>query len=126
MDSGLIVMDSPAMTDFVMTGLMGAGAHLMINCCGAGPANSMPFTVGASGPSAILPTIKVTGGSDYYKQPGNGIDIDAGVLLEKPECANEIAKTLEKYIIAVASGKSVCTETDKGFFINFPMEQYQA
>ena len=70
----LIFMDGPAMTDFVMTGYTGAGVQMMINTCGAGEGNKMPFAVGADSPSPILPIIKMTGSTEHYRRKSNKID----------------------------------------------------
>ena len=55
--TGLVVMDGPAVSDLVITGLVSAGAQLMLNCCGAGIANRVPFVVGADAPPPIMPVI---------------------------------------------------------------------
>jgi altronate dehydratase large subunit len=124
--SGLVVMDGPAMTDFVMTGLMGAGAHLMVNCCGAGIASKMPVVIGADRTSPILPVLKVTGNTRYFRQKENRIDFDAGVLQAHPERLPGRGKQLFELILAVASGKPARTEALQDFFVNFPMRYFQA
>ena len=123
---GLVVMDGPAMTDFVMTGLMGAGVHVMSNCCGAGPANLMPFVVGADTASPILPVIKVTGGQKHFRRKENRIDFNASMLLEQPEKTNKTGARLFKLILDTASGKTTRTERGQDFSLSFPMRFCQA
>lgn len=123
---GLVIMDGPAMTDFVMTGLMGAGVHLMISCSGVGVANKMPIMVGADSTSPILPVIKVTGSTHYFNQKENKIDFNAGTLLIHPDGLPQRGMKLLKLIIDVASGKMTCTEKGQNFFVNFPMQFHQA
>jgi altronate dehydratase large subunit len=124
--SGLVVMDGPAMTDFVMTGLMGAGAHMMVNCCGAGIANRMPTVLGADSTSPILPVVKVTGSTRYFKQKENRIDFSAGTIHAHPERLQGHGQKLFDLILNVASGKAARTEALQDFFVNFPMRFYQA
>lgn len=119
---GLVFMDGPAMTDFVMTGLMSAGAHMMINTCGAGEGNKMPFTVGADTPSPILPAFKMTGSPAYYAEPSNRIDFNAatGLTIE------ETAERLLEAIAGAASGTPVKTEAGRDCFLNIPTKFHQA
>jgi len=123
---GLVFMDGPAMTDFVMTGFMGAGVHVMINTCGAGEGNTMPFTVGADVPSPILPVIKMTGSPRHFRQKINKIDFNAGTLLNGEENAAKAAKRLIRMIIAVAAGKTTRTEKDQDYLLNIPVQFHQA
>jgi altronate dehydratase large subunit len=124
--SGLVVMDGPALTDFVMTGYLGAGIHLMVNCCGCGAANQMPFLVGASGSSPLLPVIKVTGSAAHFQRATNRIDFDASVLLDRPDEVAGLAERLGRLIGATASGQPTRTETMRDFSLNFPMRFHQA
>ena len=62
------MMDGPAMTHFVLTGFLAAGVHLVLNTCGAGAANAMPFVVGADAPPPILPVLKITASSDHFRR----------------------------------------------------------
>jgi altronate hydrolase len=126
MGGGLCIMDGPAMSDFVVTGLLGAGAHLMVNCCGSGPANAMPVIVGADGAPAIMPILKCSGGSSYAADPGNRIDFDAGILLESPDKSQEIAGHLVSRLVLTASGERTLTEGEQLFWLNFPFRYHQA
>jgi len=124
--NGLVFMDGPAMTDFVMTGYMASGVHIMINTCGAGEGNKMPFTVGADTPSAILPIIKMTGGTDHYKEPSNRIDFDATTVLSGGESIDMAAERLLAMILDTASGKPTMTEVPRDYMLNIPMRFHQA
>lgn len=122
--SGLCVMDGPALSDFVMTGYMGSGAHLTINCCGVGQANMAPVVVGASQASPILPIIKITGSKYYFRQRANRIDFSAGTA--NSAASNRQVVRLLKLISNVASGKPTRTETVAPYALNIPMKHYQA
>lgn len=124
--NGLVFMDGPAMTDFVMTGYMGAGVHLMINTCGSGQGNKMPFTVGADMPSPILPIIKMTGNTAFYRQRINKIDFDAATLLDGREDVHHAARRFERMILITASGKTARTESGGDYLLNIPVRFPQA
>jgi altronate dehydratase large subunit len=124
--NGLVFMDGPAMTDFVMTGFMGSGIHLMLNTCGEGPGNTMPFTVGADMPSPILPVIKITGSTAYFRQKANNIDFDTGSLLTGTEDKEHAAERLLRLINDVASGKTTRTEQGQDYLLNIPVRYHQA
>lgn len=123
---GLVFMDGPAMTDFVMTGYMSAGVHLMINTCGAGEGNKMPFTVGADAPSPILPVLKMTGSSDHFAEPSNRIDFDAAPVHRGDETHDQAAKRLLKAVLDMASGSPGATEHPLECALNIPVLFHQA
>ncbi len=120
---GLILMDGPAMTDFVMAGLMGAGAQLMINTCGAGAGNKMPFTVGADTPSPILPVLKMSGSEEYTADSGNCIDFCAA---PSGESLDSRAEELLRLIQETASGQKTQTEWGLDYMMHFQARHYQA
>jgi len=123
---GLVFMDGPAMTDFVMTGYMAAGVHLMINTCGAGEGNKMPFTVGADTPSPILPVLKMTGSTAHYRKLSNRIDFDAAGVHAGKETVDQAADRLLGLIIEIASGKLTRTEHPQDYLLNIPVRFHQA
>ena len=98
----------------------------MINTCGAGEGNTMPFTVGADVPSPILPVIKMTGSPRHFRQKINKIDFNAGTLLNGEENAAPAAERLIRLIMAVASGKTTRTEKDQDYLLNIPVQYHQA
>lgn len=126
--TGLVVMDGPAMTDLVITGLLSAGAHLMLNCCGAGIANRLPFVVGADAPPPIMPVIKLTGSSGYFGCGENRIDFNADTTFGEGCAAEKLAATLLELVIRVASGAQTCTEEHdaKSYLLNLPLRFGQA
>lgn len=123
---GLVLMDGPAFSDFVLTGLMGAGAHLMINCCGAGEANKLPAVVGADALPAIMPVIKITGSTAHFQQRDNRIDLNAAPAAKSPGALARTGAALFALVQEVASGQRTRTETTQDLFINFPMRFAQA
>ena len=123
---GLVVMDGPAMTDFVVCGHLGAGTHMMVNCCGVGPANRLPAMVGADAVPPFMPVVKVTGSSSCFRGAANRIDFDAGLLLEHPDRVEELGDALFEKLAAVASGERTRTELPGGYFVNFPLRHHQA
>ncbi len=123
---GLVFMDGPAITDYVMTGFMAAGAHLMISTVGAGAGNAMPFLVGSDFPSPILPVIKVTGSSPAFRKRCNKIDFNAAVIAQKQKTPGDAADGLMKKITAVLDGKATRTEAWRDYFLNIPVRYPQA
>jgi len=124
--SGLVFMDGPAFTDFVVTGYMGAGVHMIVNCCGAGHVNNLPVAVGTDTSSPILPLCKITGSSAKFRQRSNKIDIDAGPLLHDKTKVVNVTRHLIKTLLAIASGKQTKTELGQDIFLNMPVQFYQA
>jgi altronate dehydratase len=124
--SGLVFMDGPALTDFVLSGFLGAGAHLMLNTCGAGPANAMPFAVGADAPPPILPVFKITGSTASYRRRSNRMDFDAGAVLAGKESAEHAAQRLARRLVAVASGTATRTEPAEDYLLSIPVLYPQA
>ena len=124
--TGLIFMDSPAMTDFVMTGFLGAGVHVMINTCGSGEGNKMPFAVGADNPCPIMPVIKMTGSTFYFRQKINRIDFNAATLADGSEETQHAVQRLLRMIAATASGNQTKTETGNDYLLNIPVSYHQA
>jgi len=124
--TGLVFMDGPAITDFVMTGLMSAGAHLMVSTVGAGEGNRMPFLVGADFPSPILPVIKVTGSTEAYNQKVNKIDFNAAVVRDGAKSAEQAADDLFGKLAAIVNGRAARTESRRDYYLNIPVRYHQA
>ena len=123
---GLVIMDGPAFTDFVMAGYMGSGAHMMLNCCGSGPANLMPVAVGADRASPILPVLKIGGSSAYARQKENRIDFDAEPVAAGPDARETVGRQLLDLILKTASGKRTRTEKAQDIHLHFPTRFQQA
>lgn len=122
---GLVFMDSPALTDYVITGYMASGAHLMINTCGGGEGNKMPFTVGADTPSPILPVLKMTGSAGHFRRRSNRIDFNAATVIEGKETIERAAGRLLGMVTATASGKRTRTEEPQDYPLNIPVRYPQ-
>lgn len=92
---GLVIMDGPAHDVVSDTGMIAAGAQVIV------------FTTGRGSPlgSPIAPVIKVSSNSTVYKRMKDNIDINAGVILDKGESIQSVGEAIFKEIVDVASGK---------------------
>jgi altronate dehydratase large subunit len=124
--AGLIFMDGPAFTDFALTGLMSAGAHLTVSTCGEGPANAMPFVVGSDEPPPMMPVLKVTASTEHFRRRANRIDFDTGALLAGTEAPSHAAARLVRRVLAAASGAPTRTEDVQDYLMPMPMSHSQA
>lgn len=90
--AGLNLLKGPGNDMVAVTGLMAAGAHIIL------------FTTGRGTPiGAPVPTVKVSSNSDLAKNKANWIDFDAGVLLEETTM-EELTDKFFNYIISIAEG----------------------
>lgn len=100
--AGLNLLSAPGNDLVASTALAASGAHIVL------------FTTGRGTPFASpVPTVKISSNSALANKKGNWIDFNAGVLVEDKEI-DETAKELFDYVIAVASGRKVCSE-EAGF-----------
>jgi altronate dehydratase large subunit len=92
---GLVIMDGPAHDVVSDTGMIAAGAQVIV------------FTTGRGTPlgSPIAPVIKVSSNSTVYHRMKENIDINAGVILDSGESIQSVGEQIFKEIIDVASGK---------------------
>lgn len=99
-EKGLIVMDGPALDAVSVTGMLAAGAQLVV------------FTTGRGTPlgSAIAPVIKVASNSDVYRRMTDNIDLDAGQILEADVSLAEMGERILDTILEVASGRPTRSE----------------
>ncbi|MGN0351669.1 MAG: UxaA family hydrolase [Roseburia sp.] len=99
---GLNLLSAPGNDLVASTALAASGAHIVL------------FTTGRGTPFASpVPTVKISSNSKLAGKKKNWIDFNAGVLVEDKEI-EETAQQLFDYVIAVASGKKVCSE-EAGF-----------
>ena len=99
---GLNLLSAPGNDLVASTALAASGAHIVL------------FTTGRGTPFASpVPTVKISSNSNLAGRKKNWIDFNAGVLVEDQEI-EETAKSLFDYVVAVASGKKVCSE-EAGF-----------
>lgn len=92
---GLIIMDGPAHDVACNTGMIAAGAQIIV------------FTTGRGTPigSPIAPVIKVSSNTTLYKMMEDDIDIDTGTVIEGKESILSAGEQIFAEIIRVASGK---------------------
>lgn len=99
---GLNLLSAPGNDLVASTALAASGAHIVL------------FTTGRGTPFASpVPTVKISSNSNLSNKKKNWIDFNAGVLVEDKEI-EETAQEMFDYVVAVASGKKVCSE-EAGF-----------
>lgn len=95
---GLNLLSAPGNDLVAATALAAAGAHIVL------------FTTGRGTPFASpVPTVKISTNSNLANKKSNWIDFNAGVLVEDKSMEEE-TEALFDYVVAVASGKKVCSE----------------
>jgi len=100
--AGLNLLSAPGNDLVASTALAASGAQIVLFTTGRGTPFSCP-----------VPTVKISSNSSLADKKKNWIDFDAGVLLED-RTLEETAQELFDYVMAVASGKKVCSE-EAGF-----------
>lgn len=98
---GLYVMDSPGQDIESITGMVAAGAQIVI------------FTTGRGSPtgSPIAPVIKITGNPKTAISMSDHIDVNCGTIIEGTETINQVGQGIFNEILSVANGKLSCSET---------------
>lgn len=100
--TGLHLLSAPGNDLVASTALAASGAQIVLFTTGRGT----PF-------AAPVPTVKISSNSALAQKKKNWIDFDAGVLVEEAEF-EQTGQELFDYVLAVASGKKVCSE-EAGF-----------
>ena len=98
---GLVIMDGPAHDVVSVTGMVAAGAQVVV------------FTTGIGTPvgSPVAPVIKVSSNSALYERWKDNIDVNAGAMLDGEESLMSMGESLFQEIVEVASGKLTRSET---------------
>ena len=94
-EKGLVIMDGPAHDVVSVTGMIAAGAQVIV------------FTTGLGTPvgSPIAPVIKVSSNSSIYRRWKDNVDLNAGAILDGEESLQSMGERVFDEIIEVASGK---------------------
>jgi len=97
---GLFIMDEPGYNPESVTGIVAAGAQIVV------------FTTGRGTPlgSPVAPVIKITGNPRTYKTMKDNIDINAGTIIEGEETIGEVSKRVYEKVLRVASGEKTKAE----------------
>ena len=99
-EKGLVIMDSPAHDAVCNTGLIAAGAQLIVFTTGRGTPLGAP----------VAPVIKVSSNNDIFHRMKDNIDINAGGIVEGTESILSVGEQIFREIIEVASGKLARSE----------------
>lgn len=97
---GLIVMDGPALDAVSVTGMLAAGAQVVV------------FTTGRGTPmgAAIAPVVKVATNGALFRSMADDMDVNAGQVLDEGICLSEMGQQIFEEVVAVASGKMTRSE----------------
>lgn len=100
-EKGLVIMDGPAHDVVSITGMIAAGAQVIV------------FTTGLGTPvgSPIAPVIKISSNSDLYRRWQDNIDLNAGAVLDGEESLQSMGERIFSEIVEVSSGKLTKAET---------------
>lgn len=100
-EKGLVIMDGPAHDVVSVTGMVAAGAQVIV------------FTTGLGTPvgSPIAPVIKISSNSDLYRRWQGNIDLNAGAILDGEESLQSMGERVFTEIMEVASGTLTKAET---------------
>ena len=88
-------MDTPGRDPESVTGMLAAGAQIVVCTTGIGIPTGTPIT----------PTIKLTGNPQTQKMSEEIMDVDASEIIEGEKTIEDVGKELFEEVLAVASGK---------------------
>jgi altronate dehydratase large subunit len=92
---GLAIMDGPAHDVISVTGMVAAGAQVVVFTTGLGTPVGLP----------IAPVVKVSSNSALYERWKDNIDVNAGAILDGEETLESMGERIFQEIVDVASGK---------------------
>jgi altronate dehydratase large subunit len=97
---GLVVMDGPALDAVCITGMVAAGAQLVV------------FTTGRGSPmgSAIAPVVKVATNSRIYQHMRDNMDLNAGRVIDDQLSVGEMGACIFEEVLAACGGKLTRSE----------------
>jgi altronate dehydratase large subunit len=97
---GLSFMDTPGNDPCSVTGLVAAGAQIVV------------FTTGRGNPMghAIAPVIKVTGNAKTFVAMGEDMDINASTIISGEETVAQVGARIYELTLRVASGEPAAAE----------------
>ncbi|NLV73538.1 MAG: UxaA family hydrolase [Chloroflexi bacterium] len=98
--AGLSFMDTPGNDPCSVTGLVAAGAQIVV------------FTTGRGNPmgNAIAPVIKVTGNPETYQRMSEDMDVNAGTIILGQETIAQVGQRIYDLCLRVAGGEQVSAE----------------
>ncbi|GEO24488.1 carbohydrate hydrolase [Alicyclobacillus acidoterrestris] len=97
---GLLLLDSPGHDGEVSTGLVAAGAQIIVFPTGRGTPTGFPG----------VPVIKITGNPNTYNKMRENIDLNIGEVIAGKSTLEEKGEEIYQEILEVASGKMVKAE----------------
>lgn len=99
-EKGLVIMDGPALDAVVNTGMVAAGAQIIV------------FTTGRGTPlgSSVAPVIKVSSNTQLYQKMKDNIDINAGGIVDGTDNLVSVGEKIFQEILEVACGKLTRSE----------------
>lgn len=97
---GLVIMDGPALDAVCITGMLAAGAQLVV------------FTTGRGSPmgSAIAPVVKVATNSRMYEHMRDNMDLNAGRIIDERLSVGEMGACIFDEVLAVCGGRLTRSE----------------
>lgn len=99
-NKGLYFMDSPGQDIDSNTGMVAAGAQLILFSTGRGTPTGNP----------IAPVIKLTGNPDTYEIMKDNLDLNAGKIISEGTSLNRMGEELFQELVDVSNGKKTKSE----------------
>jgi len=97
---GLFLMNSPGQDGEVITGMVGAGAQMIVFTTGRGTPTGFPG----------VPVIKVTGNDATFERMRENMDINTGDVISQGVSLEAKGKEIFDFLLSIANGKKVKAE----------------